>query len=165
MTTIGRMRKFFYGDMVVLKSKAHYPRHVGHKGIISGARIGRGPTSLKSTVNYKVECSCGARLFPKGDHMDFISEPIVDVVERPVHELRMEHFLGLIGATIKNKPLQKQVDVALSSLKERDKYLLVRRFGLDGKEAKLLREIGDDLGITKARSQQLEQSLLEKLRR
>ena len=157
-------RKFFYGDMVVLKSKVHYPRHVGHKGIISGARIGRGPTSSKSTVNYKVECSCGARLVPKGDHMDFISEPTVDEVERPVHELRMEHFLGLIGSTINKKPLQKQVDATLSSLKERDKYLLVRRFGLDGKDAKILREIGDDLGITKARVQQLEQSLLKRLR-
>jgi len=165
MTTIGRMRKFFYGDMVVLKSKAHYPRHIGHKGIISGARIGRGRTSLKSTVSYKVECGCGARLFPKGDHMDFISEPTVDEVDRPVYELRMEHFLGLIGSTVKNKSLQKQVDATLSSLKERDKYLLVKRFGLDGKDAKILREIGDDLGITKARSQQLEQSLLEKLRR
>ena len=158
-------RKFVYGDMVVLKSKVHYPRHVGHKGIISGARIGRGPTSSKSTVNYKVECSCGARLYPKGDHMDFISEPTVDEVERPVHELRMEHFLGLIGSTINKKPLQKQVDAALSSLKERDKYLLVRRFGLDGKDAKILREIGFDLGITKQRVKQLEQSLIERLRK
>jgi len=159
-------RKFFYGDMVVLKSKVHYPRHVGHKGIISGARIGRGPTSSKSTVNYKVECSCGARLFPKGDHMDFISEPTVAEVERPVHELRMEHFLNLIGSTIKkSKSLEKQVAAAISSLKERDKYLLVKRFGLDGKDAKILREIGDDLGITKARSQQLEQSLLKRLRK
>jgi len=158
-------RKFFYGDMVVLKSKVHYPRHVGHKGIISGARIGRGHISSKSTVNYKVECSCGARLVPKGDHMDFIAEPTVDEVERPVHELRMEHFLGLIGYTIKKKPLQKQVDAALSSLKERDKYILVNRFGLDGKDAKILREIGDDLGIAKQRVQQLEQSLLKRLRR
>ena len=158
-------RKFFYGDMVVLKSKVHYPRHVGHKGIISGARIGRGPTSSKSTVNYKVECSCGARLVPKGAHMDFISDPTADEVERPVHELRMEHFLGLIGSTINKKPLQKQVDATLSSLKERDKYLLVRRFGLDGKDAKILREIGFDLGITKQRVKQLEQSLIERLRK
>ena len=158
-------RKFFYGDMVVLKSKVHYPRHVGHKGIISGARIGRGPTSSKSTVNYKVECSCGARLVPKGDHMDFIADPTVEEVERPVHELRMEHFLGLIGSTINKKPLQKQVDATLSSLKERDKYLLVRRFGLDGKDAKILREIGFDLGITKQRVKQLEQSLIERLRK
>ena len=97
--------------------------------------------------------------------MDFISEPIVDVVERPVHELRMEHFLGLIGSTINKKPLQKQVDATLSSLKERDKYLLVRRFGLDGKDAKILREIGFDLGITKQRVKQLEQSLIERLRK
>jgi len=160
-------RKFFYGDMVVLKSIVHYPRHVGHKGIVSGARIGRGPTSSKSTVNYKVECSCGARLVPKGDHMDFISEPTVDEVERPVHELRMEHFLNLIESTIKkNKSLEKQVDAALSPLTERDRQILVTRYGLVyGQESKYLREIAEDLGITKARVQQLEQSLLERLRR
>jgi len=157
-------RKFFYGDMVVLKSKVHYPRHVGHKGIISGARIGRGPTSSKSTVNYKVECSCGARLVPKGDHMDFISEPTVDEVERPVHELRMEHFLGLIGSTINKKPLQKQVDAVLAPLTERDKYILVNRFGLNNQDTKLLRAIGFDLGITKQRVNQLQQSLLKRLR-
>ena len=158
-------RKFFYGDMVVLKSKVHYPRHVGHKGIISGARIGRGHTSSKSIVNYKVECGCGARLVPKGDHMDLISEPTVDEVDRPVHELRMEHFLNLIGATINKKPLEYQVATVLNPLAERDKYIIQKRFGLDGKPAKLLREIAADLSLTKARIQQLQHSLLERLRK
>ena len=94
--------------------------------------------------------------------MDLIAGP---QLIRPVNEIRMEHFLDLIESTITKKPLKKQVDAVLAPLGERDRYILVKRFGLDGKDARVLREIGEDLGIPKARVQQLEQSLLERLRR
>lgn len=160
----GRTRKFFYGDMVIMKSKAHYPRHVDHRGLVVGTRIIRLAVTGHTRVNYNVQCGCGALLAPKGDHMDLIAGPIGDELVRPVYDIRMEHFLSLIESTINNKPLEKQVAKVLEPLTERDKYILVKRFGLDGQDSKLLREIGEDLGITKARVQQIEQSLLERLR-
>ena len=161
----GRTRKFFYGDMIIMKSKAHYPRHVGHKGIIEGTRIIRLEVAGYTKVNYYVQCGCGARLVPKGNQMDLIAGPTGDELVRPVYDIRLEHFLDLVESTINNKPLEKQVAKVLEPLTERDKYILVKRFGLDGQDSKVLREIGEDLGITKARVQQLEQSLLERLRR
>ena len=166
MTTIGRSRKFFFGDMVVFNNQAriHFPRHVGHRGIVVATNIYR-PKGKKSKVNYNVECGCGARLIPKGAHMDWDSDPTGDDVERAIHHLRLEHFLGLIKSTIKeNQPLEKQVDLVLAPLTERDRQLLSTRYGLDGQQSKYLREIAEDLGITKARVQQLEHSLLERLR-
>ena len=155
-------RKFFYGDMVVMReSKVQYPRHGGHTGIVAGTQIIRLEAGY-TTVKYKVDCGCGARLVPKGDHMDLIAGP---QLIRPVNEIRMEHFLDLIESTINKKPLKKQADAVLAPLGERDRYILVKRFGLDGKDARVLREIGEDLGITKARVHQIEQSLLERLRR
>ena len=162
--TNGRNRKFFYGDKVIMKSKVHYPRHMDHKGIVTATRIIRLATAGYTKVNYNVECGCGSRLVPKGDHMDLIAGPTGDDLVRLVHELRMEHFLDLIKSTINKKPLEKQVATVLAPLTERDKYILVKRFGLDGKDAKLLRGIAIDLGLTKARIQQVEYSLLERLR-
>ena len=158
-------RKFFYGDMAIMTSKVHYPRHVGHKGIVVGTQIIRLAVAGYTKVNYKVDCGCGARLGPKAAHMDLIDSPIGDEQPLTVHELRMEHFLNLIQSPIKNISLEKEVATVLAPLKERDKYILERRFGLDGKDSKLLREIGDDLGITKQRVKQLEQSLLKRLRK
>ena len=166
MTTIGRSRKFFYGDKVIFNSQSqiHFPRHVGHRAIIVGTVLFR-PKGKKSKVNYNVECGCGARLIPKGAHMDWDADPTGEEMERAIHHLRLEHFLNLIQSTIKeNKSLEQQVAKVLDPLTERDRQLLVTRFGLDGQESKYLREIAEDLGITKARVQQLEQSLLERLR-
>ena len=163
--TNGRTRKFFYGDKVIMKSKVHYPRHMDHKGIVTATRIIRLATAGYTKVNYNVECGCGAGLTPKGAHMELFSGPIGDEVVRLIHETRFEHFLDLVESTIDNKPLEKQVAKILAPLTEREQYILTKRFGLDGQDSKVLREIGEDLGITKARVQQLEQSLLERLRR
>ena len=162
---VGRRRKFFYGDMAIMTSKVHYPKHVGHKVVVIGTQIIRLAVAGYTKVNYKVQCGCGSRLAPKGAHMDLLKGPVGDDLERPVHELRMEHFLGLIGSTAKNKPLQKQVDAVLAPLTERDKYILVNRFGLNNQDTKLLSDIGFDLGITKQRVNQLQQSILKRLRR
>jgi len=158
-------RKFFYGDLAIMTSKVHYPRHVGHKGIVVGTKIIRLAVAGRTKVKYKVDCGCGARLAPKGGHMDLIDGPIGDEQLLPIHELRMEHFLNLVQSPIKNKSLEKQVATVLAPLPERDKYILVKRFGLDNTDSKNLREIGEALGITKQRVKQLEQSLLKKLRR
>ena len=158
-------RKFFYGDLAIMTSKIHYPRHVGHKGIVVGTQIVRLAAAGYTKVNYKVDCECGARLSPKGGHMDLSDEPIGDEQALPVHELRMEHFLNLIQSPIKNKNLEQQVATALAPLKERDKYILVKRFGLDGTASQTLRAIGFDLGITNQRFNQLQQSILKRLRK
>ena len=165
MANAGRTRKFFYGDMVTMTSKDRYPRHVEHRGIVVGTRIIRPAVIGHTKVNYNVQCGCGALLAPKGDHMELISGPVGDEMVSLIHETRFEHFLALVEATINNKPLEKQVAKILAPLTEREQYILTKRFGLDGQDSKVLREIGEDLGITKARVQQLEQSLLERLRK
>ena len=167
MTTIGRTRKFFYGDMVIFNSQSriHFPRHVGHRAIIAGTVLFR-PRGKRSKVNYNVECGCGARLIPKGAHMDFVDGPTGDDVEHSTLHLRLEYFLGLIESTIKeSQSLEKQVEMVLAPLSERDRQLLSARYGLHGQQSKNLRQIAEDLSLTKARIQQLEQSLLERLRK
>jgi len=53
---------------------------------------------------------------------------------------------------------------ALSFLPDNDRRVLVMRFGFDGNGARTFRQIGDALGISKQRVQQIESAALNRLR-
>ena len=152
-------RKFFYGDTVAINHE-RYPMHTGHTGMIAGTRIKK-----NSDVTYTVDCECGKRLIPKASHMDLITTPDELPEILPISEPRMKYFLRLIGVTPNEAQLERQVGSSLSRLKERDRILLLKRFGLENNIRATHREIGEEFGVTRARIQHLEKALLKKLQR
>jgi RNA polymerase sigma factor (sigma-70 family) len=61
--------------------------------------------------------------------------------------------------------LQSELRSVIEKLSQRERELLARHYGLeDGAPAMSLAEIGDKMGITKARVRQLEERALAKLR-
>jgi RNA polymerase primary sigma factor len=54
---------------------------------------------------------------------------------------------------------------ALALLRERERRIIIQRFGLDGTEEKTLADIANQLGLTRERVRQLERAALKKLRR
>jgi hypothetical protein len=52
----------------------------------------------------------------------------------------------------------------LSGLKEREKEVILRRFGLEGRERETLQSIGNSFGITRERVRQIEDAALKKIR-
>jgi RNA polymerase primary sigma factor len=58
-----------------------------------------------------------------------------------------------------------ELEAALSALEPRMRYVLARRYGLDGQTPQTLEELGSDLGITRERVRQLENKALRELRR
>jgi hypothetical protein len=52
----------------------------------------------------------------------------------------------------------------ISGLKEREREVILRRFGLGGRERETLQSIGNDLGITRERVRQIEEVALKKIK-
>ena len=77
-----------------------------------------------------------------------------------VPDLEAESIEGII---IENA-LKENLDVALSSLKEREQKVLRYRFGLDDGKARTLEEVGVIFGVTRERIRQIEAKALRKLR-
>lgn len=67
------------------------------------------------------------------------------------------------GAGMDNRQLLEEMQGHLKELPERERYILERRYGLDGRPAGSLEEVGAELGITRERVRQLQAAATEKL--
>ncbi len=101
-------------------------------------------TVRKTVVSYDV---------PVGSDEDgSLSELLADETEADTEELFMEDAL------------RDSVRDLLATLPERERYVVERRYGLDGERCASLAEIGLDIGITRERVRQIQSSALRRLR-
>src|SRR5678815_5190706 len=70
-----------------------------------------------------------------------------------------------LGREPSDDELAEEVGDLLSVLDEREKKIIFSRFGLDGRKAKTLEEVGKKFGVTRERIRQLQNIALMKLRR
>jgi len=93
-------------------------------------------------------------------------------LETPVGDEDDSHLGDFIQDTTQPTPydstsrqlLKEQMEEVLSTLSDREKRVLIYRFGLDDGRAKTLEEVGKTFGVTRERIRQIEAKALRKLR-
>ena len=81
-----------------------------------------------------------------------LSDLLADETETEVEAVYMEDALKDV------------VQDLLDALPERERYLVERRYGLDGGKCATLEEVGRELGVTRERARQIQAVALRKLR-
>lgn len=66
---------------------------------------------------------------------------------------------------LQDKDMRDHVAVWLSQLDDKQRAVVERRFGLDGREVATLEEIGNEIGVTRERVRQIQLEALRRLRR
>jgi hypothetical protein len=155
-------RKFYSGDAVII-DHYRYPSHNHHRALVMGTRKTRYLSGDKSPlISYRVDCECGASLLPLARHMDLVPRGFTP----DVHVMRRQYFLAEIG--MQHKPgdtLEQQVDAALGILTDRQRAIIVQRFGLgDGEVGRTLQAIADAMNVSRQYISQVEGKSLRKLR-
>lgn len=67
-------------------------------------------------------------------------------------------------AEAEHQALREQIGEALSALSDRQRYVIIHRFGLADGERRTLEELGKELGLTRERIRQIEKKALRRLR-
>ena len=101
-------------------------------------------TARKTVVSYDVPIGA--------DDDGSLSDLLADEAETGTEDLFAE------GA------LRGHVRGLLDTLPERERYLVERRYGLDGGDGATLEEIGRELGVTRERARQIQTTALRRLR-
>jgi RNA polymerase primary sigma factor len=114
-------------------------------------QVGRSPREVreilgarKSVVSYDAPVGAGEE--------GTLSELLADEGESNAEELYMEDAL------------KDSVHGLLAKLSQRERYVLERRYGLDGRGGTTLGKIGEEIGVTRERVRQIQNTALRKLR-
>ena len=76
----------------------------------------------------------------------------------------VDNFASIAWRSINDGDLRIRIDKVLSTLKPKERAVIVKRFGLEGLDEQTLEEIGQSMGVTRERVRQIEVKALKKLR-
>ena len=152
-------QKYFVGDMVKIVSP-HYAPHHSHRALVVDTMI-VDPVQEKYAryVVYTIRCGCGSRFKLQSWCIDIVPDP-----DGLIPEQRMLHFLARLGIEKDDQLTVMPVVNLMSSLKwmdvlsEKQKDILVRRFGLHGLGSETLQFIASEYNITRERVRQIEEA-------
>lgn len=165
-------------------------RQTIERAIMNQSRTVRLPIHVIKELN--VYLRAAKQLAQKLDHQPS-AEEIAEMIDKPVEDIRQilslapdatsidvpvmndghKTLVDIIADennvdpadSVQQDDLQKSISLWLENLGEREKAVIVRRFGLQGYERGTLEQVGKAVGLTRERVRQLQIEALSKLRR
>ncbi|MFQ5935463.1 MAG: RNA polymerase sigma factor RpoS [Acidiferrobacterales bacterium] len=164
-------------------------RQTIERGIMNQTRTIRLPVHVLKEIN--IYQRAARHLSQKLDH-EPTPEEVAHLLDKPIDEVKV--MLGLtervtsVDAPLDDDPdrslldavaddqtqdpekllhredLQSQIEAWLSELNDKQREVVERRFGLNGREISTLEEVGADIGVTRERVRQIQVEALRRLR-
>ena len=186
-------RKFFVGDLVQIAENSDYASKHSygnldeadcHRGVVTKTTVGKRGSKGWRVLYYTIECECGQQLHPQSTDLNLVATPSDNAYAPVTSEHRLFHLLYRAGipeheSVALGLSLHKQVNLLLDAVGERERWILVMRFGIPGLLSpspdgeppdvdplnRTLVDIANELGLTRQRILQLEKAGFMKMRR
>ena len=99
------------------------------------------------------------------DRVSSVDVPVGKDNDRPLLEIIPDQSNPEPSAILQNEDVMANLEMWLNQLEEKQRQVVVRRFGLHGYERTTLEEVGRELGVTRERVRQIQMDALRHLRK
>ncbi len=159
------------------------------RALADQARTIRVPVHMVETINkmskmqrkLTLELGYEPSIAELAEHLDMSQERVMEIMqiarepaslETPIGEEDDSNLGDFVAdnnavtpeSNIESVMLREQIDELLDDLKDREKQVIIRRFGLEDGHPRTLEEVGKEFNVTRERIRQIEAKALRKLR-
>ena len=159
------------------------------RALADQARTIRVPVHMVETINkmskmqrkLTLELGYEPSIAELAEHLDMSQERVMEIMqiarepaslETPIGEEDDSNLGDFVAdnnavtpeSNIESVMLREQIDELLDDLKDREKQVIIRRFGLEDGHPRTLEEVGKEFDVTRERIRQIEAKALRKLR-
>ncbi len=127
--------------------------------------LGREPTPEELSQRLDMGAEEMNRLLSLSERVSSLDLPIGGESDRPVMEIVADEVFPEPDVLLQDENVIRMVQNWLKELDEKQREVIVRRFGLYGYEAATLEQVGHELGVTRERVRQIQMDALRRLRR
>ncbi len=127
-------------------------------------KLGREPTNKEVAKEMQMEESAIENLIKISQHPKSLSTPIGDDKETSLEEFVADRQKPSLYELVSRGLLRETLNDVLKTLSERERKVLMMRFGLNDGKQKTLEEVGKEFNVTRERIRQIEAKAIKKLR-
>lgn len=127
-------------------------------------KLGRDPKKEEVAKEMEVSVAEVENLIKISQHPKSLSTPIGDDKETTLEQFIADSDQPSLYDTVSKEFLRDYLNEVLTTLSEREKKVLIMRFGLDDGKSKTLEDVGKEFNVTRERIRQIEAKAIRKLR-
>jgi len=128
-------------------------------------KLSREPNANEIAEFLDVPVSDVKKMLDKQERITSFDSPVDGDAERTLLDAIPDESSRDPAALLQNDQVSKHLDVWLDSLPDKQREVILRRFGLRGYDVATLEQVGDDVGVTRERVRQIQVEALKKLRK